>query len=189
MALGTLLHVGAREALHQGMGRLQRTRRWREDVEHATAGGQGLGMAPITEQPVMAQALEAAGEHMQQEAPDELGGWEGHHLDRIAVPIIAPAEVDDAVLQGHEALMADGNPMRIPPEIRDHLLRPREGRLGIDDPVLLPDGVQPLGKRDGLRQRRCPRGKLQLPVGEGSVEAVEILPAKDPREGPGGSDG
>ena len=89
MALGTLLHVGAREALHQGMGRLQRTRRWREDVEHATAGGQGLGTAPMTEQPVMAQALEAAGEPMEQEAPDELGGWEGHHLDCSAVPIMA----------------------------------------------------------------------------------------------------
>ena len=77
---------------------------WRWDVEHPTAGGQGLGTAPIAREPVMAQALEAAGEHMQQEAPDELGGWEAHYLDRIALPIIAPAEVDDAVLQGHEAL-------------------------------------------------------------------------------------
>ena len=64
--LGTLLHVGAREALHQGMGRLQGTRPGRWDVEHTTAGGQGLGTAPIAEQAVMAQALEAAGEHMEQ---------------------------------------------------------------------------------------------------------------------------
>jgi hypothetical protein len=35
----------------------------------------------------------------------------------------------------------------------------------------------------GLLQGRCPRGKVQLPLGEGGVEAIEILPAKDPREG------
>src|SRR4029434_9535473 len=118
--------------------------------EHATASGQGLGPAPIPEQPRMAQALEAAGEHMEQEAPDELGGWEGHHLDRIAVPIIAPAEVDDAVLQGHQALIADRNTMRIASEVRHDLLRASKRRLGINDPVLAPELSKPLMKGRGI---------------------------------------
>jgi len=86
----------------------------------------------------MAQALEATGEHMQQEAPDELGSWEGHHLDGVALPVIAPAEMDDAVFQGHETLITDRNPMGIAPEIRHHLVGARKGWLGIDDPVLSP---------------------------------------------------
>ena len=131
----------------------------------------------------MAQALEATREHMQQEAPDELGRREAHHLEGVALPIIAPAEVDDAVLHSDETLMADGNPMGIAPEVRHHLLGACEGRLGIDDPLLPPQGIQPLAKRGGLLQRRCPRGKLELPLGEGGVEAIEILPAKDPCEG------
>ena len=79
--------------------------------------------------------------------------------------------------------MADGNPMGIAPEVRHHLLGACEGRLCIDDPLLPPEGIQPLAKRGGLLQRRCPRGKLELPLGEGGVEAIEILPTKDTREG------
>ena len=149
-------------------------------VEHATAGSQGLGTAPIAEQPVMAQALEAAGEHMQQEAPDELGGWEGHHLDGIALPIIAPAEMDHAVLQGHETLIADRNPMRIAPEIRHHLLRASKGRLGIDDPVLPPERCPATAQTWRAPPAAPSPQQMQLPLGEGVVEAVEILPAKDP---------
>jgi hypothetical protein len=53
-----------------------------------------LGTTPIAEHPIVAQALEAPRKDMQQEAPDELGHREDHHLDRIALPVIAPAEVD-----------------------------------------------------------------------------------------------
>ena len=59
MALRTLPDIGAREPLHEGGGRLQGPWKRRGHVEHASAGGQGLSTAPIAEQPVMAQALEA----------------------------------------------------------------------------------------------------------------------------------
>src|SRR5207249_10490914 len=51
---------------------------------------------------------------------------------------------------------------------------------------LPPDDVQPLRKRGRLRKWSRPSSKLQLPLGEGVVEAVEIFPAKDPREGSDG---
>ena len=66
MALRTLLEVGAREPLHQGAGRLQGPRRWRWVLERPTAGSQRLGTTPIAEHPVVAQALEASREDMQQ---------------------------------------------------------------------------------------------------------------------------
>jgi hypothetical protein len=91
--------------------------------------------------------------------------------------------MDHAALQGHEALVADRDPMRIAPEIRHHLLRARKGGFRIDDPVLAPQGIEPQPKHGGLRQRRRPCRKGQPALGERVVETVEILPAKDPREG------
>lgn len=179
-ALRTLSDVGARAPLHESGGRLQGAWKRRGHVEHAPAGRQGLRTAPIAEQPVMAQALEAPGKPMQQEASDELDCREAHHLHGVALSIIAPAEVDDAVLQGDEALIAAGDAMGRAPEVRPHLLGAGEGWLGIDDPLLLPDRVQPWDKRGGLRERCRPRGTVQLPLGEGMVEAIEIFPAKDP---------
>ena len=61
MALRTLPDIGACEPLHEGSGRLQAAGRRRGQVEHATAGREGLGPAAIAEQPIMAQALEATG--------------------------------------------------------------------------------------------------------------------------------
>jgi len=183
MALRTLPDIGAGEPLHEGSGRLQAAGRRRGQVEHAAAGREGLGTAAIAEQPIRAQALEATGEPRQQEAPDALSGREAPHLEGVVLPIIAPAEVDDAVLHSDETRMADGHPMGIAPEVRYHLLGACAGRLGIDDPLLPPEGIQPLDKRGGLLQRRCPRGNMELPLGEGGVEAIEILPAQDPREG------
>jgi len=61
MALRTLPDIGACKPLHESRGRLQGSEgRW-DQVEHATAGKQGLGTAAIAEQPVMAQALKAPG--------------------------------------------------------------------------------------------------------------------------------
>jgi hypothetical protein len=188
VARGTLLAIDPREPLHQGAGRLPGSRWGRRDMAHTTAGGEGLGTAPIAEPPVVAQALQALGEDRQQEAPHALRGGQCPHLDGIALAIIAPAERDHAVLQGHEARMTDRDALRVAAEIRHHLLRPCEGWLGIADPVLPPHGLPPARKRGRLCQWGCPHGTVSLPVGEGVVEAIEILPAKDPREGADGEE-
>jgi len=91
--------------------------------------------------------------------------------------------MDHAVLQGDEALIAERDPMCIAPEIRDYLLRASKGWFRIDDPVLARQGGQPLPKPGGLCERRRPRRKGQPLLGERVVEPVEILLAKDPREG------
>ena len=48
---------------------------------------------PIGEESEVANLDESAGQHMQEEAPDELDGLQGHLLDLIAVLRIAPAKV------------------------------------------------------------------------------------------------
>jgi hypothetical protein len=57
-----------------------------------------LGGAPATgEETVLADAVEAVGQGVQQKAADELGGLEGHPLGPSRVAVAAPAEADLAV--------------------------------------------------------------------------------------------
>jgi len=57
MALRTLPDIGACKPLHESRGRLQGSEgRW-DQVEHATAGKQGLGTAAIAEQYIEGREL------------------------------------------------------------------------------------------------------------------------------------
>jgi hypothetical protein len=49
---------------------------------------------PIAVDPVVEQTLETVGQHIEQEAPDELRRREGHHLSGIPLSIIAPIIVE-----------------------------------------------------------------------------------------------
>ena len=56
------------------------------------------------EEPEVADADEAVGEDVEEEADEELGGREGHGLDPVAVGVVRPPEADHAALQVHEAV-------------------------------------------------------------------------------------
>jgi hypothetical protein len=73
---------------------------------------------------------------MEKEAPQELLGREGHLSLLIMVRIILPAEGDLIMLEGHKAVVGDGNAMGIASQITQHMMGTAEGGLGIDDPVL-----------------------------------------------------
>jgi hypothetical protein len=55
--------------------------------------------APIREQPIMAETLEAGGQDMEQEPPDEFDGIEGHEPLTVAMGIIFPPKGHPPVLQ------------------------------------------------------------------------------------------
>src|SRR5215472_7037659 len=75
---------------------------------------------------------------MEQEAPDELVGAERD----CAVPrlpgasVILVAEGHAALVERDEATVRDGDALGVAGEIGEHRLRPGEGRLGVDEPVL-----------------------------------------------------
>jgi hypothetical protein len=48
------------------------------------------------------------------------------------------AEGHAALVERNEAAVRDGDTMGVPGEVSEHCLRPGDGRLGIDKPVLLP---------------------------------------------------
>jgi uncharacterized iron-regulated protein len=67
----------------------------------------------VGEESEMANANQAAGQNMQQEATQELMGRNGHDLLLAAMGIVSPAEGDAIILEGHEAIVGYGNAVGI----------------------------------------------------------------------------
>ena len=99
----------------------------------------------------MPDAHEATWKQMQQKAPKELIGADGHLPLLVAVGVILPSEGHSVVLEGHQPMVGDGNPVRVARKIMQHVFRPAEGRLGVDNPVLAEQLAQELRKRSAAR--------------------------------------
>ena len=54
----------------------------------------------VGQEAVVADAVEAVGQRVQEEAADELVGVERHHLGLVVVPVVLPAEADPTVVRG-----------------------------------------------------------------------------------------
>jgi hypothetical protein len=67
---------------------------------------------------------------------------ECHLLFVISVGVILPAKGDLVVLESHETVVGNGDPMGVASEIAQHMMGTAERRLGIDDPVLPEQGAQ-----------------------------------------------
>ena len=105
-------------------------------AEEHTAGLETLLPVPVAQEPEVAYLHEPVGEDVEKEPPDELGGVEGHDLLFIAVGIILPQKGDPAILHADDAVVGNGDPVGISPEVTKDGLRPVEGRLGVDHPLL-----------------------------------------------------
>ena len=76
-------------------------------------------------------------------------------------------------------MVTDGDPMRIAPQVGNHLLGRAKGRLGIDHPGVLSQLGQEAVKGFGGSQGSCRAGTAQRSLGVCPVEAREIFPPKD----------
>src|SRR5258708_1500966 len=114
------------------------------------------------EEAVVANAMEAAREHMDQETADELAERERHGLVSIASfdPIVLPLEGDAVAVEGDQAAVGDSDAVGVARQIGEHRLWPAERTLGVDDPF-------------GPAQRRQIGGE-RLCLGERSVMAEEL---------------
>jgi hypothetical protein len=106
------------------------------------------------EEPVVADAMEALGQDMEQEAADELVRRERHGLVAIAPfeAIVLPCEGDALVVGRDQAAVGDRDAVGVAREIGEHCLGPGEGRLGVDEPVLLTEWCELRGKGLGVAQ-------------------------------------
>src|ERR1017187_474664 len=76
------------------------------------------------------------GQQMEQEAAQELMNVQGHEPLLVAMRGVAPSEGDVAIGESNQPGVRNGDAMSIGAEIRQHMFRSAEGRLGVDDPVV-----------------------------------------------------
>jgi len=74
---------------------------------------------------------------MKKEPSDELISHERHRFFTVIVCIISPEERDSAVMDIKDAVIADRDPVSISAEVLKDTLGTIEGRLAIDDPLLM----------------------------------------------------
>ena len=114
------------------------------------------------EEAVVADALKAFGQNVQQEAADELVGSERHRFLSVAVAIVFPAEADPAFLDGKKAVVGESDAMGVSRDISQNLFGAGEGGLGIDAPLCLAGGreVAPEGTAVAKPLKTAVEGQL-----------------------------
>ncbi len=85
----------------------------------------------------MAYPGEAGGEHVQQEAPDELLIGECRLLQFGFILVILPQEGGLFPVDREDAVVADHQAVGVSSQVLEHPLGPVERDLGVHDPVLL----------------------------------------------------
>src|ERR1700729_1535579 len=106
----------------------------------------------VAEKAKVADAVKTVRQHMDQEAADELIAVEGDRLLAVVVAIILPAETNLAVVHRHQAIVGDGDPVSIGPDVVENLGRPGEWPLRKDDPLGGVDRSQVTPECRGLMQ-------------------------------------
>ncbi len=103
----------------------------------------------------MADAVEAFGKDVDEEAADELGCGQAHDLLAITAldPVVLPAESHGAGIGTDQSVVRDRDPVGVTAQIGQHGHRPAEGRFGIDHPVGFAERGEPL--REGIRSRQA----------------------------------
>ena len=139
--------------------------------------------APVRAQPIMAEALEASRQDMEQEPPDELDGIEGHQAGAVPMGVVLPSKGHPPVLQGQQAPMRDRHAMRRTRQILQHLSRTTGGWLGLHHPLRGPEGGQellpPRGMREGVALPLQRQGTCRVGLTEQGEEQTTEPPTQD----------
>ena len=77
---------------------------------------------------------------MKQEPTDEFVSVKRHRLVAVAIAIILPAKLNLAVIDIEQAIVGNGDAMRVPSDILEDFFWSGEGWLGVDYPILFPGG-------------------------------------------------
>ena len=121
---------------------------------------------------------------MEEKPAEEFDRVERHGALPIPPLIIFPPKGDFARVTGEQTSIRDGYPMRVPRQIAEHLLRPGQGGLGIDDPFGLPQGghkLSPRGRgREGLTRPMQVQSILAHGVAQHREEGAPEKTAEDP---------
>ena len=164
--------VGRRLGRGRGRGHAQ---------ELSAEGEFGVAVA-AGEQTEMAYAMESGRQDMQQKATDKLRGGQCHRLEAVLLAIVLPAEADEAVLDGQDAVVGEGHAVGVAAEVVEHTGGSVEGRLGVDDPLGLAQGPEVTVEGYGIGERSEGAGQVQAALAVGVFEPLEEEGAEAARE-------
>ncbi len=85
----------------------------------------------------MADADQPFRENVDQESSQKLICGNRHDLLLTAPCVVFPAKRDSIILESNEPVVGDGDAMGIARQIVQNMFRTSEGRLGVDNPVLM----------------------------------------------------
>jgi hypothetical protein len=102
--------------------------------EQSTTLNQFMFADAIGEEAELTDTYEAGGQHVEQEAADELDCIEGHDLGARVIRVVFPVKADAAVFQGAQPVVGNGDAMSVASQILEHSPGSTEGGLDVNDP-------------------------------------------------------
>jgi len=130
----------------------------------------------------MADAHEAFGQHMEEEAAQKLGGRQGHDALLTSVSIILIAEGNAFPIEGQQAVIGNGDAMGVAAQIAEHMSGSAERWLGIDDPLLVLQSLHQGFKQLPVLEGGGGTAAVQRSVAVEALQCEEELVAKDAAE-------
>ena len=129
--------------------------------QHPSCQRQALASETVGEQPEMADAHEAFGQHVEIESAQELDCVQGHDALLAAVSIILTVEGNALPVEGQQVVIGNGDAMGVAAQVAEHLGRSAERWLGIDDPLLVLQSVHQLFKQSPVLEGGCGTAAVQ----------------------------
>ena len=120
---------------------------WWRDGQQLPAQRQRPSAEAICKKAEVPDAYKAFRQHMQKESAQELCGGLRHFFLNAAVRVVLPPEADLFSVERKQAVVGDGNAVRIAAEIAQHLHRSAERGFGVNHPtpqMQLPDQLRKL---------------------------------------------
>jgi hypothetical protein len=159
----------------------------RDRAEGASAAREPAGAGAVGEEAVVADADEALREGVEEEAAHELGKRKGERTSSLAAVVLV-AEGHHLVVHVQESVVGDGDAVGVAGEVLEDILRPLEGRLGIDDPLSLA-GTLEVGVEGGRARERCEAAvELEGSCPEGVLQLGQELTPEESADHPDGKE-
>ena len=143
-----------------------------------------LGTGTVGEQAVATDAVEAAWQHVDEEAADELGCGERHDLVPLAAfdAIVFVFERDASAVERDQPAVGDGDAVGIARQISEHRLGSAERPLGVEIPLNLTQRRQIRSECFALGERDMLAKEFQATGVVGGDELLQKQSPEQPRE-------
>ena len=92
----------------------------------------------ISQKPVVSDALETPGEHVEEKAPEKFDRVQCECALPVPPLVILPAKGHCGILTGEQPAMRDRHAMGVAGEVVENMLRACERPFGVDDPLGVP---------------------------------------------------